>query len=214
MNILLIMNCKKYADKAAHQKSTWLPLLPASLKYFHVVGDENLATEFDFNYEANLLTIRVADDYNSLPKKVIRAYKAVIDTFPCDYIFKTDDDQMVANMKFFDIISTLIKTKGSDYGGFTVDVKQPHLSQYCRIHPELPTYLPIYKTKYCSGRFYFLSLKAVYDLILKRENIEREYLEDYAIGLNLDASLKENMLHIDTHKYFSDSTLSTFLMKL
>lgn len=204
------MNCKKYADKAAHQKSSWLPLLPASLKYFHVVGDENLATEFEFNYEANLLTIRVADDYNSLPKKVIRAYKAVIETFPCDYIFKTDDDQMVANMKFFDMISALIKTKGSDYGGFIVDVKQPYLSQYCRIHPELPNYLPLYKTKYCSGRFYFLSLKAVNDLVLKRENIEREYLEDYAIGLNLDASLKDNMLHIDTHKYFSDSTFSTF----
>ena len=202
--ILLIMNCKKYANKADHQKSTWLLNLPPYLKYFHVVGDETLKTDYEFNNEANLLTLRVPDDYNSLPKKVIAAFKAITDTFSFKYIFKTDDDQMLSNVKFFDTISALIKIKGSHYGGFVVDVKQPYLSEYSRIHPELPSFLPLYKTVYCSGRFYFLSSKAVLHLLSKRENVEREYLEDYSIGFNLTAELKENMLHIDTNKYFKD----------
>ena len=203
--ILLIMNCKKYADKAAHQKSTWLPLLPAFLRYFHVVGDETLDSEYLFNYTENLLIVRTPDDYNSLPKKVIAAFSAVSETFSFKYIFKTDDDQTISNVKFFDTISALIKLKNANYGGFTIDIKQPYLSEYSRIHPELPNYLPLYKTVYCSGRFYFLSLNAVSYLLSKRENIEREYLEDYAVGLNLSKDLKENMMHIDTSKYFSDS---------
>ena len=208
--VLLIMNCKKYANKADHQKSTWLLNLPPYLKYFHVVGDETLKTDYEFNSEDTLLTLRVPDDYNSLPKKVIAAFKAVTESFSVKYIFKTDDDQMLSNVKFFDTISALIKIKESNYGGFVIDVKQPQLSKYSRIHPELPSFLPIYKTKYCSGRFYFLTLKAVLYLISKRENIEQEYLEDYAIGFNLTDELKENMLHIDTNKYFKDFNLSTF----
>ena len=44
--ILLIMNCKKYAQKALYQKKTWLPLLPSYLNYFHVIGDETLNEEY------------------------------------------------------------------------------------------------------------------------------------------------------------------------
>ena len=203
--ILLIMNCKKYANKADKQKSTWLTNLPPFLKYYHVIGDELLTTDYEFNDETNTLILKVPDDYNSLPKKVIAAFTAVSETHSFKYIFQTDDAQMISNVKFFDTISALIKLKNANYGGFTIDIKQPYLSEYSRIHPELPNYLPLYKTVYCSGRFYFLSLNAVTYLLSKRENIEREYLEDYAVGLNLSKELKENMMHIDTHKYFTDS---------
>jgi hypothetical protein len=96
------------------------------------------------------------------------------------------------------------------YGGYVVDVQRPYLSQYHRIHPELPSQLPIYKTKYCSGRFYFLSKEAILNLLSKREKIIREYLEDYAIGYNLDPSLKINMLSLATNKFFTDIEFSDF----
>jgi hypothetical protein len=70
--------------------------------------------------------------------------------------------------------------------------------------------LPLYITKYCSGRFYFLSSEEVQYLILKRANIEREFLEDYAIGFNLSRTLKENILLISTNKYFTDIELSDY----
>jgi hypothetical protein len=85
-----------------------------------------------------------------------------------------------------------------------VDVDKPYLSQYHEIHPELPENLPILETRYCSGRFYVLSELAILDLISKKDAIYKEYLEDYAVGLHLDLFLKQNMLNIQTNKYFVD----------
>ena len=209
---MLIMNCKKYMKKALFQKRTWLPLIPSYLKYYHVIGDESLETEYKFDNENRILWVKTADDYNSLPKKVFSSYKAVFETFNFKYLFKTDDDQILVNNKFFDIITKLIesKTPKTHYGGYIVDVPKPYLSQYHKLHPELPSYLPIFQTKYCSGRFYFLSNEAVSHLLSKRENIEKEYLEDYAIGLNMDAKYKIDMLSIATNKFFTDIELSDF----
>jgi len=204
--ILLIMNCKKYAEKASLQKTTWLQNIPSRLKYYHVIGDEELVTPFKFDEENNVLMLKVGDDYNSLPKKVIAAHQAIYDTHKFTYIFKTDDDQILVNVRFFDVVINLIANKRPiiHYGGNVVDVPQAYLSQYHRIHPELPLYLPVLKTKYCSGRFYFLSKEAIANLLLKRELICKEFLEDYAIGYNLSDCYKENMLNICTDNSFKD----------
>jgi hypothetical protein len=204
--ILLIMNCKKYADKSLLQKTTWLRNIPAHLKYYHVIGDEELNDTFKFDEENNVLWLKVKDDYNSLPKKVIAAYQAIYETYKFTYIFKTDDDQILFNIRFFDVVINLITNKFPTihYGGNVVDVPQAYLSQYHRIHPELPAYLPILKTKYCSGRFYFLSIEAIVNLLSKRELICKEFLEDYAIGYNLPEYCKKNMLKICTDNSFKD----------
>jgi len=209
--ILLIFNCYKYRHKAQKQKETWIPLLPSNLLYFHVLGDPNLETDFKFLTNDNILLVKVEDDYNSLPKKVIRAYQAILKTYEFKYIFKTDDDQQVTNIKIFETIISLLDKKYEDpdqkihYGGHIVDVKQTYQSQYFRIHAELPQDLLVKATKYCSGRFYFLSLNAVRFLVEeKKELIESEYLEDYAIGYYLSDQYKTRMLPLDTNKYFID----------
>jgi hypothetical protein len=48
------------------------------------------------------------------------------------------------------------------------------------------------------------------NLLSKREFIEKEYLEDYAIGYNLDPIYKKEMLSIATNKFFTDIELSDF----
>lgn len=210
--IMLIMNCKKYIKKALFQKKTWLPLIPDYIKYYHVIGDENLTEEYSFDNNNRILYVKVPDDYNSLPKKVYAAYKALYETFDFKYVFKTDDDQILVNNHFFEIITNLLKKKepALHYGGYIVDVKTPYLSQYNKLHPELPDNIPILKTKYCSGRFYFLSKESVIDLLGKREKITNEYLEDYAIGLHLDSKFKREMLFIKTNMYFTDIELSDY----
>jgi len=208
--ILLIMNCKKYKEKAQFQKNTWLKNIPSYLKYYHVIGDESLESEYMFDEINRILWVKTADDYNSLPKKVIASYHAINETHDFKYIFKTDDDQMLMNTKFFHILSRIIiKNKPiRHYGGFIVNIKENQLSQYHKIHPELPENLPLYTTKYCSGRFYFLSNYAIINLLTKKELIEKEYFEDYAIGYNLDNFYKENMLPLLTNDYFKDIHLS------
>jgi len=204
--ILLIMNCKKYENKANIQRDTWLKTIPSYLKYYHVIGDELLDSEFTFDNDNQILWVKTPDDYNSLPKKVIESYKAVKSIFNFKYIFKTDDDQKLIKPTFFNIITKLVLNRRptTHYGGFIVDVPFSHLSQYHTIHPELPKNIPVYATKYCNGRFYFLSKDATLDLLTKSELIKKEYFEDYAIGFNLDEKYKKNILNIDTNKIFID----------
>ena len=210
--IMLIMNCQKYQKKAKFQKMTWLPHIPSYLRYYHVIGNPELDTKYKFDNENCVLWVKVADDYNSLPKKVMASYEAIYETFYFKYLFKTDDDQILVNHKFFEIIVGLIKNKipKTHYGGYIVDVKKPYLSEYHRIHPELPKQLPLYVTKYCSGRFYFLSKSALVDLLSKREFVEKEYLEDYAIGFRLNEIYKKDMIPLATNKFFTDIELSDF----
>ena len=210
--IMLIMNCKKYAKKALFQKKTWLPLIPDYIKYYHVIGDETIDNEYLFDNDNKILWVKTGDDYNSLPKKVYASYKAVYETFQFKYLFKTDDDQILVNNKFFDIITSLIKIKEPTphYGGYVVDVKHPYFSEYNKIHPELPAKLLVLPTKYCSGRFYFLSKEAIIDLLEKKQNIIKEYFEDYAIGYNLNDKFKIGLLHFKTNKFFTDIELSDY----
>ena len=210
--ILLIMNCKKYAKKALFQKRTWLKAIPDDFKYYHVIGDETLETQYKFDNDTNILWVKTADDYNSLPKKVIAAYDAVYNTFQFKYIFKTDDDQILIQPNFFNVLINLLTTRipPLHYGGFIVDVKNPHISNYYKIHPELPRNLLVNPTKYCNGRFYFLSKSAVSNLVNKREHIMKEYFEDYAIGFYLDEQFKTNILSLATKKVFIDIEHSEF----
>jgi hypothetical protein len=206
--ILLIMNCMKYTSKAIVQKNGWLNNLPNNIPYFHVIGNPQLTSSFVFDHVARILWVKTLDDYVSLPKKVIAALHAVRETFKFKYIFKTDDDQILQNESFFANITDQIQRKSTKlkahYGGQIVDVTIPYISQYYKIHPELPQNIEIHKTEYCSGRFYFLSSEAVTNLVSKREKIESEYLEDYAVGLNLNPIFKKSMIHIQSDEHFKD----------
>jgi 3,5-epimerase/4-reductase len=206
--ILLIMNCMKYRGKAFVQQNGWLTNLPKKIPYYHVIGNSELTSPYVFDHVAKILWVKTLDDYVSLPKKVIAALHAVRETFKFKYIFKTDDDQILQNDSFFKNITEEIQRKSTKlkahYGGQVVDVTIPYISQYYKIHPELPQNIEIHKTEYCSGRFYFLSSEAVTNLVSKREKIESEYLEDYAIGLNLNPIFKKSMIHIQSDEHFKD----------
>ena len=206
--VMLIMNCKKYTWKADIQRNSWLKLVPEYIKYYHVIGDEELDSEYKFDNENKILYVNTPDDYNSLPNKVITSYKAIHDTFNFKYIFKTDDDQKLINVNFLVTLHKLLKkTFKFTYGGHIVNNTIPYLSEYYRIHPELPKDLPILVTKYCSGRFYFLSTNSVKCLLSKRESIIKEFLEDYAIGYHLHDYFKINMLSLNTDINFIDDPL-------
>jgi hypothetical protein len=209
-SLLLIMNCVKYEHKAAKQRETWLKGL--QIPYYHVLGNPELEANYQFDDQERILWVKTPDDYNSLPKKVISAYAAVQQSFPAiQYIFKTDDDQMLQSNnpnKFFENINKMLGRRMQSakihYAGNIVDVPKAYLSQYYRIHPELPKELPVYVTKSCSGRFYILSMEAIAYLISKRELIFQEYLEDYAMGMHLHNRYKNPMLHLDTDILFKD----------
>ena len=189
------------------QKQTWLSTsLPKEIIYYHVLGNPDLPTDFEFVDSERILWVKTPDDYNSLPKKVIASYYAITQRFQFQYILKTDDDQKLVNEKFFNNITNTIRNLKPKvhYGGKIVDVERPYYSKYNLIHPELPENLPIQAIKYCNGRFYFLSKEAVSYLLSKRDKIEKEYLEDYSIGLHIHPMYKTNICNVASDKIFVD----------
>ena len=203
--ILLIFNCKKYRYKALKQKETWLNNFQ-NMPFFHVIGDIQLTTDYLIDKTEHILYVKQQDDYISLPKKVIAAYEAIQKEYTFKYIFKTDDDQNLLQIQFLNITQNLLLTKlpKIHYAGQIINVDKPYLSEYSNIHPELPKYLPVLQTQYCTGRFYILSDLAVQQLITKKNLIYKEYLEDYAIGYHLDPILKKSIFNIQTNKFFID----------
>ena len=204
--LLLIMNCVKYRKKALIQKSDWLQRIPSYLKYYHVIGNENMEKDFLIDEEERIIWVKAKDDYNSLPSKVISAFSAIQQTHTFKYIFKSDDSVLLQNDKFFDTIIGVITrmVPKVHYGGKIVNVEIPYMSKYYLLHPELPKDMIIQSTKYCTGSLYFLSSEAVTNLLSKRESVCKEYLEDYAVGLNLHPFFKKIMLPISSDKYFKE----------
>jgi hypothetical protein len=109
--LFLILNCKKYRAKALVQKRTWLTQLPREIVYYHVIGDPDLATPYYLDEKERILYVKTPDDYVSLPKKTIAALAAANTLFDYEYIYKSDDDQNVLNMKLLKIILNNIWSK-------------------------------------------------------------------------------------------------------
>lgn len=203
--IMLIMNCKKYRHKAEVQKETWLANLPKEIIYFHVIGESEIEEEYILSEDNNLLIIKTEDTYQSLPKKVIKSFEIINKLYDYTYIFKSDDDQMyVESYNFFDLLISHLNNSSLHYGGKVIDIKIPTLCKYFLYHPELPRDIILRPTQYCNGRFYFLSKECIIELLKEKENIEKEYIEDYAIGQYIPNKYKMIICYIDNDKYFKD----------
>lgn len=202
--ILIILNCKAYKHKSNLQKETWLKKLPSSLPYYHVIGEPDLPTDFEFNEDERILYVKTPDDYNSLPKKVICAYEALYKTYEFKYIFKTDDDQQLVNDHFLPGIIYKLTSEKFHYGGHIVNICNDHISKYYIEHDCLPRNILMKKGIYCNGRFYFLSKESIADLLTKKEKFYTEYFEDYAVGYYLNSNLKSSILSINNYEFFRD----------
>ena len=213
--LLLILNCKKYRYKAKAQQKTWLKLLPSKIQYYHVVGDEDMDTQYRVDDEEHVLYLRCKDDYNSLPMKTYLAVKAATEFSNCEYIFKTDDDQaLVARNLFTSIIDTIEEREGGSrsvhYGGQRIFVPD-HVSTYYTVHPCLPKDVYLKSTVYCNGRFYILSREAACCILTKRSLFEKAYIEDHCVGLALDERYKnaDHFLPVHSDKVFCDISFAS-----
>jgi len=200
--VMMILNCEKYRYKAEYQKKTWLLTFP--FFYLHILGKEDLQEDYQLLLSENILYVKCKDDYIHLPHKTILALKAINKLFDYKYIYKTDDDQELINPKLFTVLHKLFQTKEIHYGGRVVEIKQPYYSQYYKIHSELPKNMILYPTKYCNGRFYFLSKEATQYLLKQQFYIIKEYFEDYAIGFHLHSEYKKNIFPIQSDHFFKD----------
>jgi hypothetical protein len=181
---LIILNCIKYADKRAKQLSTWLasPDFPIK-RWYHVIGNPRLPTEFQFDTDQHILYVNCADNYISLPQKTYLAVKAVCKEYPSvNYILKTDDDMNCNISALIKCMDTIYKAE-YDYGGRLLAVND-HMSvyHYASVEPKDRTPRLCRGTVYASGRFYFLSRRAAEFILKQRKVFWDSIFEDNAIG--------------------------------
>ena len=221
--ILLILHCEKYKFNRIIQMDTYLKYLPQKINYYHIIGNVNMKEEYIFNEEEKIIVVKSEDDYLHLPTKIVKAYEAIFATYDFKYIFKTDDTQICIYKDFFDdLINRLIKFEENDnkshYGGYIVNVEKQKLCNHYKNHSELPNNRLLFPTIYCSGSFYYLSSDAISDLMVKKEEFIKDYLEDYSIGYNLSNKFKKNMIHIPIEviflRYRNDYLLNSFDKKI
>ena len=201
MNILIILNCKKYAHKRQVQIDTWLKHV--EIPYYHIIGDVDLEEDYSLDQASNIIYVKCKDTYEALPQKTYLAVNACLALFPdLQYVLKTDDD-MKCNIDNFKMALQVIP--GFDYGGQVIHCEE-HMSDYHfpNVPQELRKLVHMPDTYYCPGRFYFLSKKACLILQTNKEWIYSRMFEDYAVGHTLVShgiqplNLKAKLIFYDT----------------
>jgi hypothetical protein len=198
----MILNCKKYAGKRHIQRSTWLPNI--RIRWFHVIGDPTISSEYEYNESENIMYVQCNDTYEALPKKTYLAILAVKNLFPdVEYILKTDDDMKCEIRAFEAMLEAVV---GYDYGGEIVNVDNDHESKYHypNVSPEYQKPSMMFKTQYCPGRFYFLSRNTTRSLIAQKEFFAEQMYEDYAVGYLATRIPNLKILNLNAKAIFHD----------
>lgn len=141
--------------------------------------------------------IRVGDNYEDLPQKVISAVKYIYTNWPTvKGIFKIDDDVEIVNMpEFIDNGINLIASE-IQYAGISTSVSNNSSSYHIgKCHDKLfNTPLPINPNiKYCGGPCYFLGANSIKLLATSSEYTINTIFEDNLIGyiLNTYGNIKQ-----------------------
>lgn len=199
---LMILNCKKYEYKRDLQRTTWLPLI--KIRWFHVIGDPTIASEYEYKEAENIMFVKCQDTYEALPDKTYLSILAVQKLFPdVEYLLKTDDDMKCEIPAFEKMLEDIV---GYDYGGELVQVEQDHLSayHYPNVAPELRKPVKMFKTIYCPGRFYFLSKNVRRNLIGQKGFFAEQMFEDYAVGYVATRIPNVKILNVNAKAIFHD----------
>ena len=204
--VILILNCNKakYLRTANIQRNTWLK---NENNYYHIIGDPSkcVNNKYIIDQSNKMIYTNTGDDYNSLPAKVITAFLAVQETMDVDYIFKTDDNQMLQKPNFFKILTDLLVKKDISYGGYALKVNT-HVSELFYAHPEFPRNVILEGCTYCSGPFYILSKDALDNVLEKYDDICKRLVEDHAIGFYLEHKYSTKLFAFDSRKIFKEFT--------
>lgn len=187
MIIVLILSCMKNEEQRLNQK--WI-INNSFLRCLYVVGDENL--EEESLIKENILYVKCEDDICHLPKKFICAL-AAIENY--EYVFVTEDDYFLCKSTLFRECYVAMEKYKGDYGGTMKTISEEKMAGGFRKHMDFPFTVMLKPCSYMKKGLILLSERACLDLLKKREDFEKEYVCDYAIGYHLDKSMKRIILN-------------------
>lgn len=189
---IIICCCYKYINQFNKIYKHWIKNVEKDnmFKLFFLFGNPKINNNI-YNETTKILTVKVKDDYESLPKKIYEGINYINLNFPeIKGIYKTDDD-----IKMKNINNLLSKLKlnlfyGINYSGLYISkVKEGIVSEdkIMKFSNKNINNLPKYdKSHYCYGAGYFISKKSINYICLNKEYMYNQCLEDVCIGTILN----------------------------
>lgn len=171
--------------------------------FYYFIGDPNIGEDFIINDNDKIVTLKVMDNYESLPQKT----KGIIKFYNENYsdktkgILKTDDD---IDLSPEHIHKMLEKNSDQNYLGLEVDIQIPYDSNYhwgkCESDYWNSKFCTVPQSKYCAGGGYYLNRETAKRVSEFYDMYDSFIFEDVATGVilnNIDIyptniNLKEN----------------------
>lgn len=110
--IMLIMNCKNYEWKADIQRNTWLKKIPSFITYYHVIGNENLESEYKF--------VNDTDNNNNNDNNIIEEHFSNINDYCIDLENKLKLENLDNIIKYYNQSNTNIR-QSNDLNNLNID---------------------------------------------------------------------------------------------
>jgi hypothetical protein len=162
-----------------------------NLIIYYFIGDPLLEEEYQVDEKNNIVYLKVADNYESLPLKTYGAVKFALDNFS-DQIYgllKTDDD---IELDLTKIYKYLQDHKEVPYCGITTKITDPNNLSYWHMgkceSDELnrtPHRVPL--AEYCAGGGYYLNLDSMKKIVDSRHMYDGMIFEDATTGYVLNS---------------------------
>ena len=189
MHLILLLTYKENLQKVLDTKNIWLE--KTGLPYVILYGDQNIDEDYYYDNEKKLLVVKCPDTYEYITLKLACAYKFIITAKEMTHIkgvFKVDDDVfvnisklkefIVENNNIYDYIGSVYELNNTLCSHHHNKVKNKNLDKIV---------FKINQCKICFGPMYYLSRRALYEIINKFSfqnfNIySTQLFEDYTFG--------------------------------
>jgi hypothetical protein len=213
--VLGVMTCKKNLHKADEQFKKYLQdISKYPIIYIKFIGDATIDTEYIYDKDNNLLTLKCEDDYVNLPNKVYTFFKTVVKMFPdVTNIIKMDEDVIVDLPKLFDLME---RCKDREYAGRYIGINSTtsgwlaQKEDVCKEFPDLAkTQVYLHAMQYCAGCIYFLNRSSVDIIINSPEYFPPFPKNDYKTYIK---TMNGSQLFVDLH-VFEDYNIGRVLFQ-
>lgn len=179
----------KNSNKRERQKIELLQQQNPNIIFYYFIGDPNLKKEYAEDHENKIITLRVSDNYESLPMKTYFAINYVIKNYfeEIEGVFKTDDD---TDLDLNLLYNNLCRYHNEDYFGNCINILNDvsstwHFGKCEDNNKNLNNYI-VPKSFYCVGGGYYINKKNLQIIQKNKQIFENGMYEDVCTGLSLN----------------------------
>jgi hypothetical protein len=207
----MVISCKKHIIRHQYIEDAWLN--KCVIPHVFIIGDETIVSDYHYDSQSKILTIKCEDTYDHLSKKVKLGITSILALFKPDYIIKCDNDVYV-NADRLNTYANICLFNGSLYHGRPMTKPKGFMSCWgvnkFSESKNKKSFIFDEAITYCVGPLYYLSAKACAIII---EHMDPNFckFEDVNVGYTLNLHSITIDTIPDNDKYIYSNFVRDFL---